>query len=57
MTRHRFVISDRLRQPIAPLLPGKATDRRVTPQDNRLFLEDVLDAHGAIAIIPPRDQP
>ena len=54
MTRHRFVISDCLRQPIAPLLPDKAMDRCVTPQDNRLFLEAVLDARGAIAVIPPR---
>ena len=36
-----FVITDRLWRPIAPLLPGKATDR-VTARDNRLFLEAVL---------------
>lgn len=38
----RFVITDRLWRPIAPLLPGKATDRGVTARDNRLFLEAVL---------------
>ena len=41
-SEHRFVITDRLWQRIAPLLPGKATDRGVTAGDNRLFLEAVL---------------
>ena len=31
------MIPDRLWRPIAPLLPGKATDRGVTARDNRLF--------------------
>ena len=41
-SEHRFVITDRLWQRIAPLLPGKATDRGVTAGDNHLFLEAVL---------------
>ena len=45
MSEHRFVITDRLWQRIAPLLPGKATDRGVTAGDNRLFLEAVLWHH------------
>lgn len=32
MSEHRFVITDRLWQSIAPLLPGKATDRGATPR-------------------------
>jgi len=39
---HRLVITDRLWQPMALLLPGKAADRGVTARDNRLFLEAVL---------------
>ena len=42
MNRDRFVISDRIWAKIAPLLPGKASDRGVTAKDNRLFLEAVL---------------
>ena len=30
MSKHRFVLTDRLWHPIAPLLPGKATDRALT---------------------------
>ncbi len=45
-THHRFVISDRLWQRIAPLLPGKATDRGLTVRDNRLFLEVVFWRRG-----------
>ena len=40
--RDRFVISDAVWEKIAPLLPGKVTDRGVTARDNRLFLEAVL---------------
>ncbi len=46
MTHHRFVISDRLWQLIAPLLPGKATDRSPTALDNRPFLEAVFQRVG-----------
>ena len=42
MREHRFVLTDRLRQPIAPLLPGKATDRGLPAPDNRPFLQAVL---------------
>ncbi len=42
MIHHRFVISDRLWRRIAPLLPGKATDRGVTAGDSCLFLEAVF---------------
>ena len=42
MSEHRFVITDRLWQRIAPLLPGKASESGVTAGDNRLFLEAVL---------------
>ena len=42
MSEHRLVITDRLWRRIAPLLPGKATDRGVTARDNRLFLEAVF---------------
>ena len=34
-----MVISDGLWKRIAPLLPGRATDRGVTARDNRLLLE------------------
>ena len=40
--RNRFVVSDVVWEKIAPLLPGKMTDRGVTARDNRLFLEAVL---------------
>jgi transposase len=40
--RNRFVVSDVVWETIAPLLPGKMTDRGVTARDNRLFLEAVL---------------
>ena len=39
MDDQRLVISDRLWERMAPLLPGKATDRGTTAKDNRLFLE------------------
>ena len=42
MRRERFVLTDRIWLIIAPLLPGKASDRGVTAKDNRLFLEAVL---------------
>ncbi len=38
MTKRRYEISDAQWERIAPLLPGKATDRGVTARDNRLFL-------------------
>lgn len=38
----RFVVSDAVWEKIAPLLPGKVTDRGVTARDNRLFVEAVL---------------
>jgi len=47
MSEHHFVIMDRLWKRIAPVLPGKATDRGVTARDNRLFLEAVLQKMGA----------
>ncbi len=56
MTHHHFVISDRLWQLIAPLLPGKATDRDLTARDNRLFLEVVFWRVGTGALwrdLPP----
>jgi transposase len=40
--QNRFVIRDAVWEKIAPLLPGKVTDRGVTARDNRLFLEAVL---------------
>jgi transposase len=42
LDRSRFVISDAMWAKVAPLLPGKASDRGVTAEDNRLFLEAVL---------------
>lgn len=42
MRRERFVLTDDQWRLIAPLLPGKASDRGVTAKDNRLFLEAVL---------------
>ncbi len=39
MMHHPFVITDRLWRLIAPLLPGKATDRGITAGDNCLLLE------------------
>ena len=42
MRLERFVLTDRIWSIIAPLLPGKASDRGVTAKDNRLFLEAVL---------------
>ena len=42
MGDQRFVLTDRLWQPITPLLPDQATDRGVTARDDRLFLEAVL---------------
>jgi len=40
--RDRFVISDAAWEQVAPILPGKASDRGVTAKDNRLFPEAVL---------------
>ena len=40
--RDRFVVSDAVWEKVAPLLPGKASDRGMTAKDNRLFLEAVL---------------
>lgn len=42
MDQERFGVSDAVWAKIAPLLPGKASDRGVTAKDNRLFLEAVL---------------
>jgi len=42
MIEHRFVVTDEVWLRLAPLLPGKATDKGVTARDNRLFLEAVL---------------
>ena len=42
MDAERFVITDRVWERVAPLLPGKATDCGVTAADNRLFLEAVM---------------
>ena len=42
MSNQRFVLTDPLWQPIAPLLPGQARDPWPTARDNRLFLEAVL---------------
>jgi transposase len=42
VAQHRFVINDAVWEEIAPLVPGKASDRGVTARDNRLFLEAVL---------------
>ena len=36
------MVSDAVWEKVAPLLPGKASDRGVTAKDNRLFLEAVL---------------
>ena len=38
----RFMVSDAVREKVAPLLPGKASDPGATAGDNRLFLEAVL---------------
>lgn len=40
--RDRFIVGDAVWNRLAPLLPGKASDRGVTARDNRLFLEAVL---------------
>ncbi len=42
MDEKRFVLNDRVRERLAPLLPGKATDSGRTGSDNRLFLEAVF---------------
>jgi transposase len=42
MDQERFGVNDAVWEQIAPLLPGKASDRGVTAKDNRLFLEAVL---------------
>ncbi|MEJ7664768.1 MAG: IS5 family transposase [Hymenobacter sp.] len=39
---HRYEISDRQWQVVAPLLSGKATDCGVTAKDNRLFFNAVV---------------
>jgi len=38
----RMILRDDQWEQVAPLLPGKATDRGVTAKNNRLFLEAVL---------------
>ena len=55
MDRERFVIGDAVWEKIAPLLPGKKSDRGVTAKDNRLFLEAVL--WRVRAGLPWRDLP
>lgn len=42
MTKRRYEISDAQWARIAPLLPGKATDRGVTARDNRLFFNAIV---------------
>ena len=42
MTKRRYEISDAQWERIAPLLPGKATDRGVTARDNRLFFNALI---------------
>ena len=42
MDEDRLVISDELRERIAPLLLGKAGDPGATGRDNRRFMEAVL---------------
>ena len=53
--RDRFVVGDTVWEKIAPLLPGKASDRGVTAKDNRLFVEAVIYRYRAG--IPWRDLP
>ena len=55
MDRERLVIGDAVWEKIAPLLPGKKSDRGVTAKDNRLFLEAVL--WRVRAGLPWRDLP
>ena len=55
MDRERFVIGDTVWEKIAPLLPGKKSDRGVTAKDNRVFLEAVL--WRVRAGLPWRDLP
>ena len=38
----RTILRDDQWERLAPLLPGKSTDRGVTAKDNRLFIEAVL---------------
>jgi len=48
MSEHPLVITDPLWQPIAPMLPRRATDRCVAARDNRrLFLKAALWKVGA----------
>ena len=42
LERSRFVVSDAVREKVAPVLPGKVSDPGATARDNRLFLEAVL---------------
>jgi transposase len=42
MDKKRFVLSDRVWERLAPLLPGKVTDSGRTGRNNRLFLEAVF---------------
>lgn len=51
----RFLLNDSQWERLAPLLPGKVTDRGCTAADNRLFLEAVLFI--ARTGIPWRDLP
>jgi transposase len=55
MDRERFLMNDTVGEKIAPLLPGKPSDRGVTAKDNRLFLEAVL--WRVRAGLPWRDLP
>ena len=49
MSEHRFVITDRLWQSIAPLLPGKATDRGATPRP-----DDPVEENPPSVLAPQR---
>lgn len=42
MDEQRLVLTNRVWERLAPLLPGKASDSGVTAGDNRLFLEAVF---------------
>ncbi len=53
MNEARFVMSDTVWERFAPHLPGKSSDRGVTAQDNRLFLEAVFWRAHWIAMARP----
>ena len=53
----RYALTDEQYERLAPLLPGKASDRGVTARDNRLFLDAVLfvaNNGGQWRDLPPR---